>query len=586
MAQRGIINRRMIDTLRDAPPEIVSEALALSVTPDMVPQTDVELIACLASWEWRIFSGQLYKIMTKDPEADEDDETAVLVVPFIPNRAQRKFLDRLHTRNVILKARQLGFTTLIAILWLDHALFNADQRCAIIAHSLEDAGVILRDKVKFAFNNLPSYLIGEEGQNELPLLWLSKDSETEIVFGHNNSSVRVATSARSGTYHRLHVSEMGKIGAKFPLKAKEIVTGSLPTVPKTGITVIESTAEGRSGEFYRIATRAEKNTQIAEATGRRLAAKAWNFHFFPWWEEAAYVEDPANVDLTPADEEYFLNLESQIGRKITPEQRAWYVMTREDEQGGDAEKMWQEYPSTPEEAWKASTEGTWFAKQLAAARKQGRIVPSLPKLTTVATHTFWDIGHGDGTSIWLGQEVGAQFRWVGFIEEWEEDYEFYCRRLDEEADKHGYRWGYHHLPHDAIQKRQQMKARVGREGRRVNSAEEMLQTLRPDWRFHIVPRVDRVINGINAVREEFASYWFDATECAAGIVHLERYSKKRNTVQGGYTDEPLHDEHSEAADALRQKAQGYRPLASIPRNHEAHGRRPRPHRRAISGMAV
>ena len=40
-----------------------------------------------------------------------------------------------------------GFTTLIAILWLDHAMFVGNQRVGIIAHSLDDAAVIFRDKI-------------------------------------------------------------------------------------------------------------------------------------------------------------------------------------------------------------------------------------------------------------------------------------------------------------------------------------------------------------------------------------------------------------------------------------------------------
>jgi hypothetical protein len=37
-----------------------------------------------------------------------------LVIPFTPNAAQMKLYENLHTRNNILKARQLGFTTAIA----------------------------------------------------------------------------------------------------------------------------------------------------------------------------------------------------------------------------------------------------------------------------------------------------------------------------------------------------------------------------------------------------------------------------------------------------------------------------------------
>ena len=97
-----------------------------------LPTDAAELARCLADPVWRVFSGCLYKIMIKGDD-EEDVEAESYVVPFKPNAAQILFVDRLWHRNIILKARQLGFTTLIAILWLDHALFNADQRCGIIA---------------------------------------------------------------------------------------------------------------------------------------------------------------------------------------------------------------------------------------------------------------------------------------------------------------------------------------------------------------------------------------------------------------------------------------------------------------------
>jgi hypothetical protein len=171
--------------------------------------------------EWRLFSGCLYKIMIKGDDGEE-----ALVMPFKPNRAQRRFIKRLWHRNIILKARQLGFTTLVCILWLDHALFDANQRCGIIAQDREAAEAIFRDKVKFAYENLPP-----EIRERFPL---GRDSAAELLFAHNNSSVRVATSMRSGTIHRLHVSEFGKICAKFPDKAAEVMTGSIPAVPTNG----------------------------------------------------------------------------------------------------------------------------------------------------------------------------------------------------------------------------------------------------------------------------------------------------------------------------------------------------------------
>lgn len=212
-----------------------------------LPTNKEELARCLADPEWRLFSGALYKIMIKG-----DDGEVEAVILFKPNRAQRRFVTRLWHRNIILKARQLGFTTLVSILWLDHALFNANQRCGIIAQDRDAAKVIFRDKVKFAYQNLPP-----EVRDRFPL---EADNADELLFAHNNSSVRVATSMRSGTIHRLHISEFGKICAKYPEKAAEVVTGSIPSVPTNGILVIESTAEGREGEFYELVQRAEEWT--------------------------------------------------------------------------------------------------------------------------------------------------------------------------------------------------------------------------------------------------------------------------------------------------------------------------------------
>ena len=189
-----------------------------------LPQDAAELARCLADPEWRLFSGALYKIMIK---GDGDDAEDAQIMPFRPNRAQKRFIRRLWHRNLILKARQLGFTTLICLLWLDHALFNANQRCGIIAQDREAAEAIFRDKVKFAYEQLPA-----EIRERFPL---ARDSATELLFAHNNSSIRVATSMRSGTIHRLHISEFGKICAKYPDKAAEVMTGSIPAVPTNGV---------------------------------------------------------------------------------------------------------------------------------------------------------------------------------------------------------------------------------------------------------------------------------------------------------------------------------------------------------------
>src|SRR5262249_22237341 len=150
-------------------------------------------------------------------------------------------------------------------------------------------------------NNLPA-----EVRAMFPL---KNESADELVFAHNEASFKVATSVRSGTIHRLHVSEFGKICRKYPDKAAEVITGSIPAMPRTGMIVIESTAEGRQGEFYNMVQRAMR----LQDTGAKLNERDYKLHFFAWWMADEYAIDPAGVELTDSDREYFDKVEQITG---------------------------------------------------------------------------------------------------------------------------------------------------------------------------------------------------------------------------------------------------------------------------------
>ena len=108
----------------------------------------------------------------------------------------------LHHSNLILKARQLGFTTFLQLFMLDACLFNSNVRAGTVAHRLDDARVIFRDKVKYPYDNLPEGLKA--------VIPIGRDSADELIFA-NNSSIRVSTSMRSGTLQYLHISEYGQL---------------------------------------------------------------------------------------------------------------------------------------------------------------------------------------------------------------------------------------------------------------------------------------------------------------------------------------------------------------------------------------
>lgn len=491
-----------------------------------LPTNEEELARCLADPEWRLFSGCLYQIIVKGE--DEDDES--FVQPFRPNRAQRRFIRRLWHRNLILKARQLGFTTLIAILWLDHALWNANQRCGMIAQDRETAEAIFRDKVVFAYDHLP-----EEIRERFPL---ARASTKELLFAHNNSSIRVATSVRGGTIHRLHVSEFGKICAKFPQKAEEVVTGSFQAVPLSGIIVVESTAEGTDGEFYKMCQRAQ-----ALVTGKSMLTRSqYRFHFYAWWQDPAYTMDPAGVPISTELQDYFNEIEQLMGCTIDGGQRAWYAEKQRNDFAGAEERMWREYPSTPAEAFQQSVAGNYFAKELIILRKRGGIT-QVPVLD-LPVYTFWDIGRSDGCAVWFMQMLGQEDRFIDYEEGHNEDLRHYAAMLQ----RRGYLYGAHFLPHDANHKRLSDYNK---------STKEQLQELLPGQAFFIVPVVSQLMSGIYAARKHLKTAWFDVDGTNKGIERLSNYKKKWSTADARYMDDTPDKSNgcSEGADAFRQYAQ-------------------------------
>jgi hypothetical protein len=389
---------------------------------------------------------------------------------------------------------------------------------------------------------------------------LVKDSEAALIL-RNGSQLRVATSVRSGTLHWLHVSEFGKICAQYPAKAEEVLTGSLPAVTQGGIVCIESTAEGPEGAFHDMSMAAQALAQ----SGRPLSKRDYRHHFAAWWDADEYETDPALVTVTNKDHAYFDRLEVRLGIVISPAKRAWYVATRDTEFVGNTELMFREYPSTEEEAFQRAIDGVYLADQLARARRDGRIgkVPYDPR---VPVSTWWDLGLDDSTSIWFHQRVGLSDRFIRFIEGAGEPYDHYVRQMQ----SYGYIWGKHYLPHDGDTRH------PGSES--LKTVRDMLEDLGLKD-IEIVPRtLDLVQVGIPALRGDFHNYWFDEDLCKEGINHLTLYRKRWNKTLGAWMDDPRHDEHCHAADALRQKAQWYA-------DPQAAGST-RPRRRNRSGMAA
>jgi len=285
--------------------------------------------ARLLNKEWRV--EHLYKIIDINQHK----------VVFKKNRPQRHFEENKHTRNIVLKSRQLGFTTYEAIDLLDDTLFSKNFAGLFIAHTQNDAVEIFDKKIDYAWKNFDS---------RLSSLW-KEDANTsnklKFDFGEGNSSfISVSNSGRSGTNNRVHVSEFAKLCIKYPIKADEIITGTIPSVPPDGRLDIESTAEGMGGHFYEM---------FWEAWNRKRPPMPTEFraHFYNWrWDdkELDKIEREMVVEEMDEAEKFreYQKLHNLTNREITYYYTKWLSLNRSWTQ------LHQEYPTTPEEAFISS----------------------------------------------------------------------------------------------------------------------------------------------------------------------------------------------------------------------------------------
>ncbi len=445
-------------------------------------------------------------------------------VRFKMTKEQLCYYEEEHNRNVILKARQLGFTTEVCIIQLDAALFES-KKCALIAHTLHDAKRLFREKIKYAYEALHPLI-----QEANPVIIETKD---ELVFT-KGGSITISTSFRGGTLQRLHISEFGKICAKFPDKAREIVTGAFEAVSIDGVITLESTAEGRQGYFYEYCQIAEKLQKM----NKTLTAQDWRFFFFAWWQNFDYAmpKEPISERLAI----YFNGLQSKHGIVMTDEQKSWY-QAKERTLGED---MKREYPSLPSEAFEQSIEGAYYARQFNQIYANNQIT-RLPDNHHLPVSTYWDLGVSDSTTIWFVRKVGDEYHIIDYYENSGEGLNHYFAILK----NRGYTYDRHVAPHDIDNR--QLGVNHAKSLRQLALDGYEIDGIKYKVNFEVVPRTTNVNSDIEKVRQILPFCFFDELKCESGIKALESYRKVWDEKLGLWRDKPLHDWSSHAADAFR-----------------------------------
>jgi hypothetical protein len=252
--------------------------------------------------------------------------------PLVLNVGQRKFQAAIESclrrdmppRVIILKARQLGFTTdgIGRQFHLTH--LRRDRTASLMAHTKESAESIFKI-ARYYYDNLP--------ESARPAA--SYFTKNSIVFDHNGSSMQVVVAAERGgrgmTIHYAHLSEYARYA-----DPEGVLDGVMNAVPDQmdSLVVIESTAFGMNA-FHDL------------WVGAKSGANDFVPVFSPWFDEPSYVRPAAFAERDLDDEERDL-----MGRfRLSLDQLAWRRWAIRNKCKGDVQRFRQENPSTDTEAF-------------------------------------------------------------------------------------------------------------------------------------------------------------------------------------------------------------------------------------------
>ncbi len=471
---------------------------------------------------WRL--NNIYKVINKAGES----------VTFRMNKAQHKVYGaaRRHPRLIILKSRQQGISTFWLVSMFDDAICCPYLNVGLMAQGTDEAATLL-ERTKYLWDSI------SPGVKAFFNVSITKDNLKEVGFG-NRSTIFIRVSFRSATLQRLHISEYGKIANANPLRAKETKTGTLQALAQGNIGVIESTAEGNN-DFKRM----WDGATIALNTNQ-LTAKDFLPIFLSWLDDPDCALDQVQTE-TKESVEYFNKL-AKDGIQATQEQRNFWI-AQYRELGTD---IFQEYPATPEEAFMASKDGTYYSNLFRShVVRKGKLRsdvydPNLP------VHVFFDLGVDDYAVLCFAQWYRDEYR---IIDEYFNNGKWLGHYLDEVFSR-GYDIASLVFPHDIMVRESGSEGARDSANTRLDIAKEHMRKNKYKANIVVLQRKYEA-DGIEAVRRMIPNLVVDA-KCTYLVSCFMNFSKEWDEKAQMWKKTPQDSEFSHGADALRGMAQGMR----------------------------
>lgn len=382
----------------------------------------------ITDWRWRF--SNLYHIKPADKRAS---------MLFEPKPEQWEILEAIYVRGevrlAILKSRQLGFSTLLALIALDMAMWMAGFTTGIVDQTQPDAHKKL-DKVYFAWKRLPTelksqYKIESESKGEFAISVESEDGKVD-----ETSTIYAGTNARGGTHQLLWISEWGPIQVEDASRSENIADGALPSA-EDGIVVVETTWRGgRTGRLYeevvKPALAMEKNGMWTKAD--------WKIYFFTWWTDPKHNFKGDASQITKDCADYFDGLEAGDEKiTLTTSQKLWYFKKA----WVKGIKRFEEFPSMREEMFDTPVYGAIYASNVIKSRVDGRVIP-MSYNPARPVHTTWDLGSPANMVVLYWQFDG----FTPCLIDCDHSMEMTTAKRVTYMHAKGYDFGTHAIPHD------------------------------------------------------------------------------------------------------------------------------------------
>lgn len=300
------------------------------------------------------------------------------LVPFKLNKAQSIVEEKIKwceennklKRFIVLKARQMGLSTLFEGLIFQDTSTNSFKNSMIIAHEdkatsnlfamsklfLDELPDVLRPMIKYSNEKA---LVFENPSNDIDEKKKNPGLRSKITV----STAGTTEAGRSATIHNLHASEL----AFFP-DAKTTMLGLLQSIPDemNTLVVLESTANGVGDWFHDMWQKAVKGENEFIPI------------FLPWFIDPAYTRpfsskaekqqfiDEINIVTRNTKGDPIRTYEYELMEKhnLTYEQLNWRKYTIKNKCHGDEILFMQEYPSTADEAFISSGRPKFSIKAL------------------------------------------------------------------------------------------------------------------------------------------------------------------------------------------------------------------------------